>query len=84
MTSSKSVSDSIAETGMTAILQPSNDILATSVEDSHLAAAIMECKGTLKGQMDLIASDVSKIRQDLDGFKARVSEVESRFSTLKT
>lgn len=43
----------------------------------------MECKETLKGQMDLIASDVSQIRQDLDGFKDRVSEVENRVSTLE-
>lgn len=33
--------------------------------------------------MDLIASDVSRIRQDLDGFKTRISEVENRVSTLK-
>lgn len=75
MTSSKSVLDTTsaaviiptkkaktAKARMTAISQPSSDESATLEDSSSVAAilaAIMECKETLKGQMDLIASDVS-------------------------
>lgn len=94
MTSGKSASSSSLTVAILPIKKRKSVMAASSqassipsVEDSPsgvvILAAIKECKETLTEKIGSMSTDISLIRQDMDKFRSRVSEVEARVSTLE-